>query len=49
MAPDGQAAGEPPLGNTRRWAITVTVMVVGLDSGRRRPQRHQRAVCLLER
>ena len=28
MAPDGQAAGEPPLGNTRRWAITVTVMLV---------------------
>ena len=30
MAPDGQAAGEPPLGNTRRWAITVTVMLVSV-------------------
>ena len=30
MAPDGQAAGEPPLGATRRWAITVTVMLVSV-------------------
>ena len=30
MAPDGQAAGEPALGNTRRWAITVTVMLVSV-------------------
>ena len=30
MAPGGQAAGEPPLGNARRWAITVTVMLVSV-------------------
>jgi len=30
MAPDGQPAGEPPLGNARRWAITVTVMLVSV-------------------
>jgi DHA2 family multidrug resistance protein len=30
MPPDGQAAGEPPLGNARRWAITVTVMLVSV-------------------
>ena len=30
MAPDGQAAGELPLGNPRRWAITATVMLVSV-------------------
>ena len=30
MAPGGQAAGELPLGNARRWAITVTVMLVSV-------------------